>query len=80
MGCHSPPGGTREEGLPYQGCWWASVGPNQAGKIAILSHAWRQPASRSLESMGPLGHTRMVLATKGAAGGPRSQVQVEASV
>lgn len=30
--------------------------------------------------MGPLGHTRMVVATKGAAGGPRSQVQVEASV
>ena len=56
------------------------MGPNQAGRIATLSHTWRQPASRSLESMGPLGHTRMVLATKGASGGPRSQVQVEASV
>ncbi|KAB0359067.1 hypothetical protein FD754_003223, partial [Muntiacus muntjak] len=21
VGCHSPPGGTREEGPPYQGCW-----------------------------------------------------------
>ena len=66
--------------LPYQGCWWGSVGPNQSSRIATLSHAWRQPASRSLESMGPLGHIRMVLATKGAVGGPRSQVQVEASV
>lgn len=30
--------------------------------------------------MGPSGLIRMVPATKGAVGGPRSQVQVEASV
>ena len=45
---------------PYQGFWWGSVGPNQSGRIATLSHTWRQPASRSLESMGPLGLIRMV--------------------
>ena len=52
----------------------------QAGPQAMLSDTWREPAVRSLESMAPSGSMRLMPAIEGPAGGPGSEVQVEANV
>lgn len=72
LGGHGPPG--------VPGCWWGRLGhkPGQQDCHPLLH--WREPALSSLESMGPSGPIRLMPASKGPAGGPRAEVQVEASV